>query len=556
MFVAVLGLAVAAATAVGHARFGVLPGPVLVVVYGWSAVWFGVGIVARRVRTHSSVGISMMLFGIGEMVAAAAASYVGSGPAFTVLRTAGVLVNGVQMAWLLHLAMTLLRLRATPRTAQTRAIVTWSYGALYALGLLLTDDPATRGTLAAGWVLLLATLVTWMSVRWLGSPTRLRRVRGAPTLVAVVTATLALVMAVDATIRGVPVWPGSVRAAAPGGGGPLDAVAEVTFWLSLVAIPGAFLFELVRQRVALARVADLVAHIGAVPVRELEPALAEALGDPRLHLVLDAAAARPAAPGRVVSDVGPGVLLVHDPSLLEERRLLDAVRAVVALALERDGLRTKVAENVEEIRASRARLVAAADEARRRLERDLHDGAQQRLLSAGLALRAAEASLPENARPALAEAQAEVRAASAELRDLARGIHPQVLTALGLPAALDHLAGHAPLTVRVFADGVGRLPASVEAAAYFVVAEALANVAKHARASVVDVNVHSGPGSLTVRVADDGVGGARPEPGSGLTGLHDRLAAVDGWLELESPPGGGTTLTAHIPHRTQAGSGP
>jgi signal transduction histidine kinase len=543
----ILGLTVVVATAVGHARYGQLSGQALLLIYGWSSVWLAVGYVARRVRPGSSLGASMMLFGVGELIAAAGASYAGSGPAFAALRATAALITGVQLAWLLYIAMTLLRLRARRTTARVRAAVAWAYGVAYAVVMVATDDVTVRRVLAAGWGVLLSSYVAWMVVRWVGSPPRLRRVRAVPTLVGVLVGSLALLLAVDASRRGAPVWSDPVAVASGGDSSPLGALGVAIFWLCLVALPGGFLFGLVRQRIALARVADLVAAIGTVPLAELEPALAAAIGDPQLRLRFGAGTDQPLSSGRVASEVAEGIILVHDASLLEEPRLMAAVRDTVALAVEHDRLHVRVAEQVEEIRSSRARIVQAADAARRRIERDLHDGAQQRLLAAGLALQAAEARVSADAQPALAQAQAELRAALAELRDLARGIHPQVLMDHGLAAALHQLARHAPLPVRVVADGIDRLPPSAEVTAYFVVAEAVANAAKHARATVVEVTVHSEQEQLVVRVVDDGVGGAQASRGSGLTGLHDRLAAVEGDLELQSPPGAGTELVARIP---------
>jgi PAS domain S-box-containing protein len=203
----------------------------------------------------------------------------------------------------------------------------------------------------------------------------------------------------------------------------------------------------------------------------------------------------------------------------------------------------------EELRRSRARLVEAGDAERRRLERNLHDGAQQRLVSLSLALRLAQAKLKTNAEEAgnlLEAASDELAQALEELRELARGIHPAVLSDRGLFAALEALAGRAPLPVDVRAPDE-RLPPQVEAAAYYVVSEALTNVAKYAQASTVDVRVTRLNGHAIVEVADDGVGGADPVRGSGLRGLADRVEALDGRLHVESVEGRGTLVRAEIP---------
>jgi PAS domain S-box-containing protein len=204
----------------------------------------------------------------------------------------------------------------------------------------------------------------------------------------------------------------------------------------------------------------------------------------------------------------------------------------------------------EELRSSRARIVEAADEARRRLERDLHDGAQQRLVQVSLELSLARAELPRNRAEAerlLDEAAEHLREATAELREFARGVHPVALTEGGLQAALPALVRRCPVRTRLVEVPPGRLPAVVEAAAYFFVSEGLTNVARYSGASRAEVRVALADGHLTVEVADDGRGGAELGAGSGLRGLADRLAALDGSMSVMSPPGAGTILTAVIP---------
>jgi signal transduction histidine kinase len=202
-----------------------------------------------------------------------------------------------------------------------------------------------------------------------------------------------------------------------------------------------------------------------------------------------------------------------------------------------------------ELRRSRARLVEASDVERRRLERNLHDGAQQRLVSLSLMLRLAQARVdddPEQADRLLGQASVELAQALEELRELARGIHPAVLSDRGLFAALEALVARTPLPVEL--DLLhDRLPEPVEAAAYYVVSEALANVAKYAEASSVAVSIASVNGHAVVEIADDGLGGADPAKGSGLRGLVDRVEALDGRLQVESPPGQGTRIRVVIP---------
>jgi signal transduction histidine kinase len=212
-------------------------------------------------------------------------------------------------------------------------------------------------------------------------------------------------------------------------------------------------------------------------------------------------------------------------------------------------LRRRISVLVEELHASRARIVEAGDAARRRLERDLHDGAQSRLVALALLLRSARRRA--EGQPELAElletAEAELQTSLGELRELARGIHPAVLTERGLEPALQALVSRAPLPVTLEAATEARLPGPVESTAYFVVSEALTNVAKYAKASHATVAVRQVNGSVSVEVSDDGVGGADVSAGSGLRGLQDRIAAVDGTLSLESPAGRGTRLRASIP---------
>jgi signal transduction histidine kinase len=209
-----------------------------------------------------------------------------------------------------------------------------------------------------------------------------------------------------------------------------------------------------------------------------------------------------------------------------------------------------VTAQMTDLRDARSRIIEAADAERRRIERDLHDGAQQRLVALALTLRMAEKRSADghaDASELVRQAGDEAALALKELRDLARGIHPAILTNRGLPAALDDLAGRASVPVDVVAAPTERLPEQVEATAYFVVSECLANIDKHAQASSATVSVTPQDGQLLVTVRDDGVGGAGVDGGSGLQGLEDRVGALDGTLQVESPPGDGTTVNARIP---------
>jgi len=211
---------------------------------------------------------------------------------------------------------------------------------------------------------------------------------------------------------------------------------------------------------------------------------------------------------------------------------------------------TQLAKRVDELESSRAGVVDAADAERTRIERDLHDGAQQRLVALAMNLGRARAQYdtdPEAARALLDEAHTDAKHALVELRDLARGLHPAVLTDRGLDAALSGLAGRSPVPVTLDVQVEPRCNPTIEAIAYFVVSEALANIAKHSGASRVEVVAHRVDNRLHLAISDDGVGGAAAYPGSGLAGLANRVGGVDGTLRIDSPVGGPTTLTAELP---------
>jgi signal transduction histidine kinase len=247
----------------------------------------------------------------------------------------------------------------------------------------------------------------------------------------------------------------------------------------------------------------------------------------------------------------PLAAIVHDRSLLDEPALVRAASAAARLAIDNERLQAEVRAKLAEVQASRARIVEAGDAERRRVERNLHDGAQQRLVTLSLALGLLKEQLAQDGDPALAAQvdglSTELRQALEELRELARGIHPAILTEEGLPAAVTSLADRAPVPVSVEEERVGRVPEAVEATAYFVVAEALTNIAKYALASRASVRLLRDGDRLQVEVTDDGVGGADIEAGSGLRGLEDRVAALGGRLSVESSPGAGTLVRAEIP---------
>jgi len=348
-----------------------------------------------------------------------------------------------------------------------------------------------------------------------------------------------------------------------GARGAGDAVSLAVLAL-IAALPFAFLLGLLRSSLGRAgAVSVLVERLRGGSVRD---ALADALGDPSLalaywlpesrryvddegHTVTLPPDGRDRAVTEIQRDDKPVAAIVHDAALLEEPELVRAAGAAAALALENERLNAELHARYEDLRASRARLVAASDAARRRIERDLHDGAQQRFVALSLLLRLARTSAPDDSRTAslVDEAMAQLTAGLAELRELARGIHPAVLSERGLAAALESLATRAPVPVEVTGDPGERLPPAAETAAYFTAAEALTNVARYAHATAATITLRREPDALTVEIADDGIGGADPASGSGLRGLVDRLGAVDGRLEIDSPPGGGTRLRARIP---------
>jgi signal transduction histidine kinase len=334
-------------------------------------------------------------------------------------------------------------------------------------------------------------------------------------------------------------------------------------------MPYLFLGGLIRGRMLRGgAVSELVARIGSgLGEEELRRALARALRDPSLELAywipdseryVDAEGRPIELPeprsGRAASDVilegRRTAAIIHDTHLLDEPELVHAVGAAAALGLEKQRLEAELRARIEELREQRSRMIAVGLAERRRLERDLHDGAQQRLVSLALDLRLAQSSLredPDTAAELLAAADAELEEALEELRELARGLHPAVLSDRGLDPAVDALASRSPVPVEIETRLGERVADEVELAAYFVVAETLTNVAKYAEASQAVVRLARDNGEVVVEVEDDGVGGADPIRGTGLRGLADRIGSLGGELQIDSAPGAGTTVTATIP---------
>jgi signal transduction histidine kinase len=333
-------------------------------------------------------------------------------------------------------------------------------------------------------------------------------------------------------------------------------------------VPAAFVIGIGQDRLARSRVADLVVSLGEADPKpgDLQSALAEALADPSLVVAYPT----PGSDGFVDGGGRPIVLptdgdpqraatridrsgravavLVHDPALSERPDLLRSVAAAAGLALENERLQAQLRVQLEEVRASRARIVIAGDAERRRVERDLHDGAQQRFVTLALAIQMARARVEGPAAELAAmldRASIELERGLAELRELARGLHPSILTEDGLAAAIGALAERSAVPVATSIPD-RRFEPAIESAAYFVVAEALTNVAKYAPDASASVELGVEGDVLRLVVRDNGPGGAEAYPGSGLQGLEDRVAAVGGRFAVESPIGKGTTITAEL----------
>jgi signal transduction histidine kinase len=346
---------------------------------------------------------------------------------------------------------------------------------------------------------------------------------------------------------------------------------DVGQWVTVVTaslIPIGFLIGLGQDRLARGRVADLVVGLGdAVPDRgDLQATLRETLRDPSLVVAyavgsagrfvdVDGAAIElpDGAADRAVTRVDRSdrtiAALIHDPALTGRPDLVTSVAAATGLVLENEALQAELRVQLAEVRASRARIVAAGDAERRRVERDLHDGAQQRFVTLALALQMARARVPDDT-PELAEmldhASDELERGLAELRELARGIHPTVLTEDGLAAAIGALAERSAVPTSI-AIPDRRFDPAVEATAYYVVAEALTNIARYAGDTTASVSLTHDGSTLRVEIHDEGPGGAVASRGSGLQGLGDRVAAVGGTFLVDSPAGAGTTIRAAIP---------
>jgi signal transduction histidine kinase len=343
-----------------------------------------------------------------------------------------------------------------------------------------------------------------------------------------------------------------------------EVIRLVTFGVVGLA-PLVFLLGLLDARLARSGVADMVVRLNAEPRADLRDLIAGALRDESLTVLYwlpeydswaDADGVPATLPGpaadrgvTVVEQGGdPLAALVYHPALREEPELVAGVSAAAAIALENGRLEAELRARLQDLRRSRLRLLDAAQGERRRLERDLHDGAQQRLVALSLELALLRDGLPDaEARTRLEHARREVAVSLQELRDVARGLHPAVVSGHGLAVALESVAARTSTPLELRIAGVPRLPDNIEVAAYYVVCESLANIGKHAGAASVAIDVRVAGGMLVVQVSDDGVGGADPARGTGLRGLADRVEALDGRLRVCTPPGGGTHVRAEIP---------
>lgn len=331
---------------------------------------------------------------------------------------------------------------------------------------------------------------------------------------------------------------------------------------ALVVLPGVILVELLRTRLSQAKVGDMLQSlVNTMAPGELETRLRQTLGDPTARLVFhrDESTERVDVDGQLISheslehstvtSLDDHVALAHDPAVDPDLAL--SAGAAARLSVDNARLQAELRAQLREVQESRRRLVTAGDDARRRVERDLHDGAQQRLVVLAASLRTAHRrGTDAEVEQLLIAAAQETEAAIGELRDLAQGVHPAILTQAGLNAAVASLADRAPLPVTV-SIGPDRWPEEVETTAYFVIAEALSNSFKHSGAHQIDVTVVTEDDALLVTVDDDGRGGADPT-GTGIRGMVDRVQAIGGRLHVGRGPIGGTRLLARLPLTDQA----
>lgn len=441
-----------------------------------------------------------------------------------------VVVGPLELAWLLFW---------NPADGPGNALLAWDNDRV-AGGL----DTSQRLIVAGATILLAAVL----SRRWLAASRPLRRA-----LLPVLAGAASLLLGAALNVLD-----------------KLGVSAPAVRWLLLLAfaaVPVAVMGEVLRARLARAGVGELVLDLRTDPTPiDLRRSMARALGDPSLEVAywLPKHAYYADADGRAV-DLSAGVrgrsttiidrngvpiaALLHDSSLDDEPELLDGVAAAAGFALENGQLQADLRVRLEDLRGLQARALQAGETERKRLERNLHDGTQQRLIALSMELTLLERRIgtDPDVTARLEHARNELSTSLAELRNVARGLHPTLLTLEGLPAALRSIAEVCAIPVHLIVDVPDRLPEPVEAAAYYVVSESLANIGKHAAASEVWVDVRRLGAALVVEINDDGVGAADPGKGSGLRGLLDRVAALGGELLVTDRRAGGTRIHAEIP---------
>ncbi|GIH15017.1 sensor histidine kinase [Rugosimonospora africana] len=533
---------------------------------GVSGVLFiGAGLLAFHRRRDNPIGFLMVLVGVGWFAEDLQFSH------GRLAYTAGLMLGTASNGFLAHLVL------AFPTGRLGSAVERWLVGIAYATALGLSPlgvvfvDPRDRGRERAANLLL--GYPSDGAVKVIGG---LVYGLGAAVAVGIAVVLLRRWFAASAPQRRLlaPVFltglVGAVASAASSAaadGTLARLICLEVYGVAFCLLPLGFLAGVLRVRLGRTGVAALLIDLQRpfTPAR-LRDRLAVALGDRSLRIgywrpdggqLVDAEGIPLPVPppGRVVTFVerdGRRVAgLVHDAALLDDPHVLEAATAAAGLLLDNQRLTAEVRAQLAEVRDSRARIVAAGSEERRRMERDLHDGVQQSVVAAAIGVRMVDESLPPDADPrlrALTRACADsLEAALAELRELVRGMHPAILSELGLVPALESLVERAPVPVALTAPPLPRLPTPVEETAYRVVAEALTNVMKHARANRVQVRVGYDGTVLRVEVVDDGIGGADLAGGSGLLGLTDRVRALDGDLVLRSAPGHGTSVSAVLP---------
>jgi signal transduction histidine kinase len=542
------------------------PGPVLTLLVGVSLL--GCGLASWRARPENRIGLIMVLTGFAwfavELVNAST----------PLLNTIGLAVQSLWVTGLLYLLLSFPSGRLSCRLDR------WLVGTATAAGLgmqLLAMLYGNKAGLscpgcatnllqvvhdyhkAKGWlglrdlvgILVIVTTGVLLVRRWLRASVLQRRAVS-PVLVAGCATMAALVWNIADDLVG----------------SPLGALPANVWFYVTATVPVAVLVVLLQRQLARGMIAGLVVELGGPSASaDLRDALARALGDPSLELAfwfgaeqryVDGDGAMVLLPeadsGRratlVKRDGQPIAALLHDPVLEHNAELVQSVCAAASLALENERLQAELRARLLELQASRARLLQATDAERRRIERDLHDGTQQRLVSIAMSLGLLETKLPAQAteaQPLVRETRAALALALQELRELTHGISPPLLTERGLPAALDELCRRAALPAHLNLNLDRRLPDQIESAAYFVASEALTNAAKHSHGREVRILVRDEGRSLTIEIADDGIGAATSAGGSGLRGLADRVEALGGAFTVSSPPGRGTTLRAVIP---------